>query len=222
MNAESILNYLSMVSNQNIYLNLIMHVITFLSIPSIFLLKNKRMQKAVFNGLVFILTLSVTVNAFINGNPFHLATFAILSIIALRELIGRNQVVISASNNVTIFVAFIFLFIGVWYPEFVHTTPLAMLFISPMGIVPCPTLIVILSLFSLNSSGISKIQYIATIIIGAVYAVIGVFLFKVYLDAALGILVFYSIYILISNKVQEQKNTSLNISVWQSHLSVSH
>ena len=84
-----------------------------------------------------------------------------------------------------------------------------MLFVSPMGIVPCPTLIVILSLFTLNSSGISKLQYIATIIIGAMYAVIGVFILKVYLDAALGILVLYSIYILISHKVQEQRNTSL-------------
>lgn len=210
MNPESVLNYLAMVSNQNIYLNLVMHVITFLSIPSIFLLKNIRVQKAVFNGLVVILTLTVTVNALINGNPFHLVTFAILLIIALIELVmGRNQVVISASSNVTTFVAFIFLFIGVWYPEFVHTSSLAMLFVSPMGIVPCPTLIVILSLFTLNSSGISKLQYIATIIIGAAYAVIGVFILKVYLDAALGILVLYSIYILISYKVQKQRNTSL-------------
>ena len=210
MNPESILNYLAMVSNQNISLNLIMHVITFLAIPSIFLLKNIRMQKAVFNGLVFILTLTVTVNALINGNAFHLVTFAILLIIALRELVmGKNQVVISATNNVTTFVAFICLFIGVWYPEFVHTSPLGMLFVSPMGIVPCPTLIVILSLFTLNSSGISKLQYIATIIIGAVYAVIGVFILKVYLDAAIGILVLYSIYILIFHKVQEQRNTSL-------------
>lgn len=210
MNPESVINYLAMVSNQNIYLNLVMHVITFLSIPSIFLLKNIRVQKAVFNGLVVILTLTVTVNALINGNPFHLVTFAILLIIALIELVmGRNQVVISPSSNVTTFVAFIFLFIGVWYPEFVHTSSLAMLFVSPMGIVPCPTLIVILSLFTLNSSGISKLQYIATIIMGAVYAVIGVFIFKVYLDAALGILVLYSIYILISHKVQKQRNTSL-------------
>ena len=97
MNPESVLNYLAMVSNQNIYLNLIMHVITFLSIPSILLLKNIRMQKAVFNGLLFILTLTVTVNALINGNPFHLVTFAILLIIALIELVmGKNQVVISA------------------------------------------------------------------------------------------------------------------------------
>ena len=209
MNPESILNYLAMVSNQNIYLNLIMHVITFLSIPSIILLKNIRMQKAVFNGLVFILTLTVTVIAFTNGNPFHFATFAILLVIAFIELIGRNQVVISTSNNVTIFVGFIFLFIGVWYPEFVHTSSLAMIFVSPMGIVPCPTLIVILSLFTFNSSGISKMQYIATIIIGALYAVIGVFILKVYLDAALGILVLYLIYILISHKVQVQRNTSL-------------
>lgn len=207
MNPESVLNYLSMVSNQNIYLNLIMHVITFLSIPSIFLLQNIRMQKVVFNGLVCILTLTVTVNAFINGNPFHMATFAILSVIAFIELIfGRHQVLISASNNATIFIVFIFLFIGVWYPEFVHTNSLAMLFVSPLGIVPCPTLIVVLSLFTLNSSGIGKLQYFATIIIGAVYALIGVFILKVYLDAALGILVLYSIYILISHKVQEQRN----------------
>ncbi len=204
MNPDSVLNYLEMISNKNIYLNLTMHMITMLSVASLYFISSQKMRTKLFNGLILILTASVTVNAFINGNPFHLVTFAVLTGVALMELVKEKNKVIVPSKSVRTGIALMFLLLGIWYPEFVATNYFAHLLLSPMGIIPCPTLIVILSLFAFNPQGIGKLEYITVLTMGVVYALIGVFVLKVYLDIVLLLLVLYSIYILVSNKVGVQ------------------
>lgn len=78
MNAQTIVNYLIAVSNSNYLVNFSMHIIVLLALTTIFLVKNEQLKRYVFHAAISILLLSVTVNALVYGNPFHVITFAIV------------------------------------------------------------------------------------------------------------------------------------------------
>ncbi|MBC2579676.1 hypothetical protein [Clostridium sp. DJ247] len=89
MDSINMLNYLSMVSNKNIFLNICMHLLVVFAIVSVYLLKNIKAKKYIFNGTVLVLLLSVTINAVVYGNPFHAVTFGILTVILTVTLIEQ-------------------------------------------------------------------------------------------------------------------------------------
>ncbi|MEN6348649.1 MAG: hypothetical protein ABFD08_04515 [Syntrophomonas sp.] len=69
-----------------------------------------------------------------------------------------------------------------------------LLVFSPVGIIPCPTLLATLGLRTLVYPGTGKVQYAIAIFMGFVYGIIGTFVFKVYLDAALLALAIFAVY----------------------------
>jgi len=81
---------------------------------------------------------------------------------------------------------------GFWYPEFVNKNGIELLIASPLGVIPCPTMLTTLGLLTLVSPSINRIQYTITLVFGLIYGIIGVFVFNVYLDITLLVLVFYS------------------------------
>jgi len=196
MDASSMLDYLSMVANKNLGLNMAAHLAVIVSIASLYLLKDLKVKKYIFNGTILALFLSVTVNAIIYGNPFHVLTFGILAVMAAVELIrGKNQVD-TPKKSINTIIAYGFVFIGLWYPEFSDSMFKALL-LSPVGMLPCPTLITVLGMLNLYSPNISKLQFVVTVLLGTVYGVIGTFRFGVYLDVWLIVIVIYSIYKMI-------------------------
>jgi len=82
MDTKNLIEYLIIVSNNNLYLNLGMHLIVIASLISIFLLKGSKLRLYVLEGTVLVLLMSVTIIAVIFGNPFHAITFGIMSITA--------------------------------------------------------------------------------------------------------------------------------------------
>jgi len=196
MDASSMLDYLSMVANKNLGLNMAAHLAVIVAIASLYLLKDLKVKKYIFNGTILALFLSVTVNAIIYGNPFHVLTFGILAVMAAVELIrGKNQVD-TPKKSINTIIAYGFVFIGLWYPEFSDSMFKALL-LSPVGMLPCPTLITVLGMLNLYSPNISKLQFVVTVLLGTVYGVIGTFRFGVYLDVWLIVIVIYSIYKMI-------------------------
>jgi len=190
------LDYLSMVANKNLGLNMAAHLAVIVAIASLYLLKDLKVKKYIFNGTILALFLSVTVNAIIYGNPFHVLTFGILAVMAAVELIrGKNQVD-TPKKSINTIIAYGFVFIGLWYPEFSDSMFKALL-LSPVGMLPCPTLITVLGMLNLYSPNISKLQFVVTVLLGTVYGVIGTFRFGVYLDVWLIVIVIYSIYKMI-------------------------
>ena len=65
--------------------------------------------------------------------------------------------------------------------------------LSPLGIVPCPTMLVSLGLMTLCYPNVNKPLYIAALVSAVVYGVIGTFKLGVYLDITLLLLVIYSL-----------------------------
>lgn len=204
MDSTNILNYLTMVSNKSILLNLVMHFIVLLPLASVFFINNTKLKKVIFIGSIFVLYLSVSINALVFGNPFHLITFGILTVFTLIELFRGKMQIAQSQIRINTFIALVFILIGFWYPEFVKANVFQLLLLSPVGIVPCPTLLATLGLLTLGYINVSKPLYIAAVIMGAIYGIIGTFVLGVKLDAALLLLVAYSIYRLVSTR-----NTSI-------------
>lgn len=181
MKAESMVNYLIMVSNRNISINLLIHTIIFLSLIVIFFAKDNKLRKYSIYFSILTLSGSVLINAICGGNKFHIITFALIFLTILFGIITNNEQFNRPEKNINTVFSIIFLIIGIWYPEFVEANALTYFFVSPMGIVPCPTLIAIIGLMSLYYDKVKIIQFMI-IFMGSIYGIIGTFVFKVYFD----------------------------------------
>ncbi|MDO0824702.1 hypothetical protein [Desulfosporosinus nitroreducens] len=192
MNAQEILNYLKMLANNSLWVNFSMHILALMALSAIFVITKENLRRWIFQATVSILLLSVTINALVFGNPFHAVTFGILALTALVQLFLRKENIQIADSKWIIVIALFFIFIGLWYPEFVDENAFELLVVSPVGVIPCPTLLTTIGLLMLIIPSVSRFQYIITIMMGIVYGVIGVFVFKVYLDITLLILALYA------------------------------
>ncbi|MEN6351059.1 MAG: hypothetical protein ABFD08_16900 [Syntrophomonas sp.] len=195
MNTPTILIYLEMVANSDLSINLAMHVTVLAALAAVLMIKGEWAKRYLFHFSIWMLFTSVTIRAITFGNPFHAVTFGVLGVLAFMHLVLNNMEIEPSGNKVQTAVALFFILIGLWYPEFVHKNLGAMLLYSPMGVIPCPTLLATLGLMTLVYRGSGKLLYGTTIIIGFVYGIIGTFVLGVYLDAALLILSLYAAYV---------------------------
>ena len=190
MNAQEILNYLEMLANHSLWVNFSMHILVFMTLFAIFS-KNKEKVR-LFQVAIGILLLSVTINAVVFGNPFHAVTFGILALTSLVQLFVRKETIQITNSKRIMAIALFFIFMGLWYPEFVDKNAFLLLVVSPVGVIACPTLLTTIGLLTLIMPSVNKFQYLITIIMGIVYGVLGVFVFKVYLDITLLIFALYA------------------------------
>lgn len=205
MSHVQILHYLQSVANQNLWLNALNHLIALAAIVFIFLGKNAKPKRILVDGAMVVLTLSVSITGLKYGNPVHTLTFAVIAVFALIELMqGKNDFTIRKTDFQTVLALF-FLFIGFWYPEFVKTNFVGSLLFSPAGIIPCPTLLIILGLLTLAFPNVNKVQYIITLIMGVFYGFVGVFQLKVYLDITLIVIVICAIFWYFKTPIQRQR-----------------
>jgi len=194
MNAESILNAIHAAANTSQVVNLVMHLLVLGAVLSLFSISNVKVKRYVFDGTLFILAASVATISIVNGNPFNLITFVIIAIVSIIEVIRGKNWVSRPKMNPNSIACFVFILVGFVYPEFVNANALVLPIVSPLGAIPCATLLVILGMLNLLVPQVNKTQFIVTTMLGLFYGVTGVFQLKVYLDIALLILVLYSLY----------------------------
>jgi hypothetical protein len=195
VNPEAILQYLEMLANNNLTVNLLMHMVVIAALLSLYLAKSFSFARHLFQGSICLLLLSVTIHAFIFGNIFHALTFGLFTLIALVQLARPKQDIKVNANRIQTVIALFFIIIGLWYPEFIEKNAVMLLLFSPVGVIPCPTLLSVLGLLTLTYPSSGKFQYGFAIFMGLIYGVIGIFVLKVYLDITLLILVLYAFYI---------------------------
>lgn len=206
MDSIKMIEYLTKISNNNIYLNFCMHILVFGAIASLFFVSNGIVKKYLTNGTIFILCISVVINAVIGGNPFHIATFAILTVVVLVALIKDKKQIELPQKKMIIIISFVFILMGLWYPEFVDVNRIQSFFASPLGIVPCPTMITILGIMNFCYPKVNKAQFTVAIILGVIFGFIGTFKFGVYFDMWLiGIVIFSLINIWLNRAKSDVK-----------------
>jgi hypothetical protein len=194
MESINMVNYLSVVSNKNIFINILMHLLVIGAIVSLWILKTNKFKKYIINGTVLILFLSIIINATIYGNPFHGITFAILAGITLFALIKSKNQFDKPEKGLNTIISFGFIILGLWYPEFVSANILQYFLVSPLGIVPCPTLITTLGILNLFFHKLNKMQFVVIVFFGIIYGFIGTFIFRIYYDLFLIGISIYSAY----------------------------
>ena len=182
--SEAILSGLTTIANDWQQLALVWHA--WLAALIVALLAGWRPSNRITGAVLIAPILSVSALARASGNPFNAAAFAILAI-ALAIVANRlsNERVHVASSfplaSGTLLVAF-----GWMYPHFLSAESwAAYAYASPLGLVPCPTLSVLIGV-TLILDRLGSTAWCTTLIAaGFVYGAIGVFRLGVVLDYGL-------------------------------------
>ncbi|TYR79220.1 hypothetical protein FZC66_16530 [Priestia megaterium] len=202
--AERMLDYLMEVANGNLDVNLWIHIAVLGVLISVYVIKNTEIRSTLMKATVFLLLTSVAVHAFVYGNPVHFGTFAVVAASAAFQLVKRKSIIEWSKNPRNTMFSVTIMFLGFWYPKFVEVNALESLLYSPLGVVPCATLLMTLGLLTACYPSVSKVQYGITTLAALFYGTVGVFVFKVYFDISLLILVIYAAVNLLASVTKQR------------------
>jgi magnesium-transporting ATPase (P-type) len=145
----------------------------------------KRIDLAV---LLWFLPLSVTGSAFVHKMPFNGIVFGALSLYLLIVAARMPRLTITYSSAVYIVIGSVMIVLGCVYPHFLNPpNPWVYLVGAPMGIIPCPTLFVLIGFYLIVSGFQSRLWSISLAAAGLFYGLFGAFRLGIYLDLALAV-----------------------------------
>jgi len=200
---EQILSGLALAANNYMILSILWHVISLAFL--IYILIGKRPSSRLVMAGLTIPLISVGVVALLVSNPFNVIVFLAFSVILWIIIVRQSNEPITVRWDVLSVAGFILVLFGLFYPHFLEdATFVNYLYAAPVGLIPCPTLALVIG-FTLMFHGFGSkkwMWYLACI--GLFYGIFGVFRLKVYLDTVLlaGALVLF-IYNLILRKPSE-------------------
>ncbi len=196
---EKALNYLTMVANNNLSVNLMLHA-AFILVGVVFFTVKNPLRSHIVNAFLAVVSGSVFLHAVVFKNPFIGLLFLIVTSILVFELFRRKNIFEFTGSRVIDITAVLLLVFGFAYPHFMNISLAEYLLYAPVGIVPCPTLITILGFYLLNTRP-GKGSYWTITIISTIFSLIGIIMFKVYIDIVLVLAVGLSYYKLLARKV---------------------
>lgn len=159
--------------------------------------------------------LSVAIMSAVIGNPFNAVVFGAATVL-LASLARRADGPIAAPSPPVFALGAAATIYGLVYPHFIEPmTVLDYFYAAPTGILPCPTLAVVIGL-ALLGNGLDRAWSIALASLGLLYGVLGVAWLRVTLDvgliaAAVGLLA-HSIPVSRSSSAKTTKSTSAKAS----------
>jgi hypothetical protein len=182
--AETILAQLRTIAAEWKPLAILFHV--YFGILAAALIAGVRPSRRSAGRLLALPFVSVSAVAWFEGNPFNGAVFAVLWI-ALLVIAGRLSTDRIRLAPPALRVPGIALFLFGWaYPHFLPEEPVwAYLYRAPTGLIPCPTLAIVIGLALVADGLRSRAFGLALGLAGLLYGAIGVFRLGVTIDAAL-------------------------------------
>jgi hypothetical protein len=130
--------------------------------------------------------LSLSLTAWLSGNPLNGTVFAILAGV-LVKMAGRfPSTAVRLASLARVASGLAFVVFGATYPHFVQAESwLTYVYASPFGILPCPTLSILIGSTLMFSNLGSRTWSTTLALVGLVYGMIGVFSLGVVLDGGL-------------------------------------
>lgn len=191
--SEEIINGLIAIVNEYSTIAMIWHAAFYILIAA--LMAKWRPSNKIFGLLISLPLLSVAILAWTGGNPFNGTVFSIAAILILIFGFKADGQPINYSQLIFMIAGILMILFGLVYPHFINPDSIIKyLYASPAGIIPCPTLSVIIG-FLLLCNGLGSHSITMTIIVlGLFYGLFGVLKLAVYLDL---FLLFGSITLLI-------------------------
>jgi hypothetical protein len=170
----------TIVDNQSILAG-IWHIALYFLIICFFI--NWHPTNKILGILVCMPVISVAILAWYYGNPFNGAMFSILAILILIFAFRATGVRISFSTWPFMIIGMIMIAFGFIYPHFTRADSVSeYLYASPFGLIPCPTLSVLIGIILLFNSLGSPAISLSLIVFGLFYGLFGVFKLGVAID----------------------------------------
>ena len=198
---EEILAGLNTITNNYSLFAIIWHAAFYILI--IALISKWSPSNRMLGTLLCIPLLSVAIFAWITGNPFNGIVFSLAAILILIFGLRASPEPINYSKLSFLIIGIVMIVFGLVYPHFIEANSLfKYLYASPAGLIPCPTLSILIGMLLIFNGFDSQPITITFIIIGLFYGLFGVLKLAVYLDIFLlfGTLALLTKYILAFKK----------------------
>lgn len=180
---EFIISTLTNLVNDYKYFSIIWHLFFFALI--IFIYNKNKPSNKITSIILIIPLLSVSMFAIIQKNPFNSIIFGLLFIVLLIIGLKLSDEKIKISINFWTISGLILIAFGWIYPHFLNSNFILYLIMAPIGIIPCPTLSIIIGFALLLNGFDSKLWTITLSLIGIFYGLTGTLALKVYIDIIL-------------------------------------
>ena len=190
---EAILSGLQKIVNDYSTIAIIWHILFYALVVALIA---KWLPSNRFLALLFCLpVLSVAVMAFMTGNPFNGILFSLLTLLlfifGLRATVQPLQV----SQIIFMVIGILMIVFGLVYPHFTQGDSFMKYFYaSPAGLIPCPTLSIIIGFLLLYNGLGSQAITLLVVIYGLFYGLFGTLRLAVYPDI---FLIFGSVSLLV-------------------------
>lgn len=181
LKAEEIINGLQAIVNEYSFIAMIWHVAFYALIVALF--AKWKPSSRILGIMLCLPLLSVAVFAWLAGNPFNGTMFSLAALLVfIFAFKASAQPVVFAKFPFAV-AGMVMIAFGLVYPHFINPTSIiTYLYASPAGLIPCPTLSILVGLMLLfNGSGFKSLT-ITFVVLGLFYGVFGVFKLAVYPD----------------------------------------
>ena len=130
--------------------------------------------------------ISVAVFAWLTGNPFNGITFSLLAVLIIIFGFGTLNQPLQTSQLVFVVIGIMMIVFGLVYPHFVNPDSfLKYIYASPVGLIPCPTLSILIGFLLLYNGFGSQSLTLTFTVFALFYGLFGVLKLAVYLDILL-------------------------------------
>jgi len=178
---EEIINGLQSVVNDYSTFAIVWHAIFYFLL--IGLIAKWQPSNKLFGVLLCLPLVSVALFAWLSGNPFNGFIFSIMAILIFIFGIKSSNQPIQVSQFPFMVTGILMIVFGLIYPHFISANSfLKYLYTSPVGLIPCPTLSILIGFLLLYNGFGSQPITITFIAFGLFYGIFGVLKLAVYLD----------------------------------------
>jgi hypothetical protein len=181
--ATEILDGLSAIANQATGLAVRWHIV--IAVALLALGSGWRPSQRTARLLAGTPLVSVAALAFAFGNLFNGWAFAVSALVLTALAMNRDRCPVSRGSAWTDRFGVAMIAFGWLYPHFLEGRAIAYLYASPVGLVPCPTLAMVIG-FALLGNGLGSCVWSLTLAaLGLFYGLFGVLRLSVFLDIGL-------------------------------------
>ncbi|MDF1575873.1 MAG: hypothetical protein P1P86_11860 [Bacteroidales bacterium] len=181
MKTEEILHGLHRIANDYSTIALIWHVLFYALI--ILLIARWLPTNRLFGLFICVPFLSVAALAFLSGNPFNGILYSLLTVLLFVFGLKASTQPVQMSQLVFMVTGILMIVFGLVYPHFITTDSFVKyLYASPAGLIPCPTLSVIIGFLLLYNVFGSQSITLTVVIFGLFYGIFGALKLAIYLD----------------------------------------
>lgn len=181
---EEILQGLFMIANAYTWAAVVWHILFYILIAALIL--KWRPSNRVLSVLLTLPLLTVSLFAWITGNPFNGSLFLIFGMLLILSGARNPDIPVNTNHTWSTVLGILIIVFGLLYPHFLEAENyFIFLYAAPSGLVPCPTLSIVIGFAILYQGFQSRVWSWILVIPGLIYGLIGTFRLQVYLDMVL-------------------------------------